>query len=439
MGTCLIPDQWEVVRITPVDACGRPIYGACAVVSRCIATIADSADVTTADTRTQTGFDGKPCYTRAGCDTVNFHTLEVTWSQISMDGFRIMNPGLRASFDPATGEVIGLFANNKIECSAGYAVEVWASAGGSNDACTGEDGVGAWYYRVYPWVTGGTPGDLTMGGTDEVSFVMTGRTKTGTRWGKGPYQITLSEGVPAGLPDAFDPALDEPFWEGIVTLPPPQASCDCEEVPRPIPEPATVVVTGVDGESPRRTARLMADNAGLGPVTVDWGDGTPVQDVAELTTVSHTYAGTVADPVTIKVCDKTEPTVCRQIGPLPLPLPDPATGDKPVLAFTAADDATHPNRVSLEVTLPAQAYKMTPQQDVDVVIDWGDQQTSSAKVSQSTGKATLTHDYKYPGRYRVCASWAKRKSISQCQVTYAPIPADAAPPAALAPAGAASK
>lgn len=416
MSTCLIPGNWEVVRITKVDACGRPVYGECnAVVSKCIATITDEAEVEEAEPRVQTGFDGRPCATTVGCDRVQFHTLEITWSEISMDGFSIMNPGYRITRD-STGQAIGMFANNEIDCSNGYSIEVWASAMGQSDVCTGESGAeGSWYYRVYPWVTGATPGEVTMGGTDEVAFPMTGRTHGNSRWGTGPYQITLVDGVPSGLPEPFDPDEDEPYWEGIVTLPPPEADCDCIDVDRPIPTPATVRITGVAGQSPRCTVQLFADNNGLGPVLVDWGDGSPAQQVNELTTVTHTYANCDSysysysgEGVTIRVCDAQDPVVCTEKS-IQLPLPP----DEPDIAVSGAATPEEPNRVTATVVLP-------PQASGEVTINWGDRETTMATAGPDL-VVEAQHVYQYPGRYRVCATRDEAPRARGCQVIQVPM------------------
>lgn len=414
MSTCLIPANWEVVRITRVDGCGRPVYGECnAVVSRCIATITDSPEVEEAEARTQTGFDGTPCFTAPGCDTISYHELEIRWSEISIDGFSILNPGYRITRD-SSGQAIGMFANNRIDCSTGYAIEVWASAGGDSDICTGEtDAEGSWYYRVYPWIAGATPGEVTMGGTDEVAFPMTGRTKSGSRWGRGPYMVTLVDGVPSPLPEGFDSSEDEPYWEGLVTLPPPEADCDCVDVDRPIPEPATLVITGNASESPRCSVNLFVDNNGLGPVVVDWGDGSAPQEIAELTTTTHRYLNCDSysysgEEATIRVCDQQDPEVCAE-STFTLPLPD----DEPQIAITDAGTPEEPNRVTATVVLP-------PQASGEVVIDWGDRQTTEVTADE-TGVVEAQHVYRYPGRYRACAARAERTRIRGCQVVTVPM------------------
>lgn len=416
MSTCIAPATWVVARITRIGTCGRPVYGpGNAIVTRCIATISDSPEVEEAEPRVQTGFDGKPCFTSVGCDTITYHTLEVAWSEISMDGFSMMNPSYRITRD-SRGEAIGMFANNRIDCSGGYALEVWAEAGGDSDLCTSSsDAEGSWYYRVYPWISGGTPGEITMGGTDEVSFPMTGRTKSKTRWGRGPYQITLTDGVPTGLPEAFDPSEDEPYWEGVVTLPPPEPECDAIEVDRPIPEPATLIITGDAQQSPRCSVNLTVDNDGLGPVIVDWGDGTPPVEAAELTVLTHTYPGCdgysygAGSEATITVCDAEDPGVCAtKTVTLPLPL------DEPQLAVAGAATADQPLRVVATIVLPPQATGL-------VDITWGDRTTTQATVDE-TGVVEVQHVYKYPGRYRVEAARAERPRLRGRQVITVPMP-----------------
>ncbi|MER6610209.1 hypothetical protein ABT282_30945 [Streptomyces sp. NPDC000927] len=381
--------------------------------SKCIATINDTPEVESSDPRTQTGFDGKPCATTTGVDRVTHHTLEVAWSQISMDGFSIMNPSYRITRDDK-GEAIGMFASNTIDPSSGYAIEVWASPmGDGGNACTGEtDAEGAWYYRVYPWVSGATPGDLTMGGSDEVSFSMTGKTKSNARWGKGPYDITLHNGAPSGLPDAFDPDGDEPYWEGTVFLPPPEPDCDCIDVERPIPEPATLIITGNAEESPRCAVNVFADNNGLGPVVVDWGDGT-TQETPEMTTVTHRYANCSGDSYSagdtvIRVMDKQDPAVVAEKR-IQLPLPK----DEPDLAVTGAGTPDAPNRVTAMVVLP-------PQSGGEVIIDWGDRTTTTAAAGESM-IVEAQHVYKYPNRYRITVARAERPRLKSKLVVSVPI------------------
>lgn len=410
----IVPERWEVVRITKVDACGRPVYGECAaVVSRCIASISDSPETEEAETIERPGFDGRNCLAGAStCPSVLYHTLQINWSEISLDGFAFLNPSARITRDES-GEAVGRFESNTIDCSAGYAIEVWASAGGTSDACTGEDGgEGQWYYRVYPWVSGATPGEITMGGTEDVAFVFSGRTKSGARWGRGPYQITLDNGVPSGLPEAFDPDLDEPYWEGIVTLPPPEPEPDCIDVERPIPEPATLIITGRENESPRCTVELFVDNNGLGPVTVDWGDGSPVVEVAELTTVTHAYADCSysygGGDTVIRVCDAQDPEVCAEKA-ITLPLPP----DEPEIAVSDASTPEEPNRVKALVVFPPQATGRG-------VINWGDRQSTEVEADASN-MVEAFHVYRYPGRYRACSWREERPRFKGCQVVTVPM------------------
>lgn len=389
--------EGDRIRITRVDGCGRPVYdGDCnAVVTDGLVSIKLTPEVEEGEERTTKNFAGRNCVSRAGCDTVKWWTVEIVWCSVNFAAFQMINPNYRLRYNDE-GDVIGYYASNNIDCSRGYAVEVWAQVEGASDVCTGEEGAGAWVYVPIPWITGGTPGEITIGGEDSINFTTTGRTRAGGRWGRGPYNVEIVGGVPAPL--AVPLADDEPLGFIVTTVRPPEMSCDCVEVPRPVPDPATLVLEGVAGEDPRNSVRMRVDNNGLGPVMVDWGDGTPLEEVKDLGTVTHRYA--TDGQKTIKVCDKQDPEVCQE-KIITVPLPD----DRPGLTVTAVPTAQNPYRVTAEVTLP-------PQASGTATIDWGDGTTTQVQVDSTTGKATATHDYPAPNRYTVTVRRDDRTTYS---------------------------
>ncbi|MFI7278519.1 fibronectin type III domain-containing protein [Streptomyces sp. NPDC049879] len=402
MAICPTIVEGDRIRITRVDACGRPVYGECnAVVTDGLVSIKLTPEVEEGEEKSQVNFAGRNCYSRPGCDTVKWWTVEITWCAINFAAFEMINPTYRLRRNDE-GEVIGYYASNSVDCSRGYAVEVWAQVEGAADACTGEEGSGAWVYIPLPWIAGGTPGEITIGGEDSINFVTTGKTRNGSRWGRGPYNVEIVNGVPAPLAVPLNP--DEPMGVIVTTVAPPEMDCDCQDVPRPVPDPATLFVEGVATEDPRNTVRLRVDNAGLGPVMVDWGDGTPPQEVADLRTVEHKYAPeTPPQDYTITVCDKQDAAVCAT-KTVTIPLPP----DRPELEVTPTPTDEFPYRVSAVVTLPSQASGTA-------TITWGDGKSNQVTVDES-GTATLIHDYPGPNRYTVVAKRDDKASYTTRQV-----------------------
>jgi hypothetical protein len=409
MAICPTIVEGDRIRISRVDGCGRPVFGECNnVVTDGLVSIKFTPEVEEGEERTTTNFAGRTCVSRAGCDRIKWWTVEIVWCNINFRAFEMLTGyKLRRNDD---GEVVGYTVSNTIDCSAGYSVEAWLQVEGAADACTGEEGAGSWLYQPVPWVTGGTPGEITIGGEDSITFTTTGRTRAGHRWGRGPYNVEIVEGVPAPLRDPIPP--EDPMAYVVTTVAPPEMDCDCQETPRPVPDPADLFLEGVTGEDPRNTVRLRPDNHGLGPVTVDWGDGSAVQTVPDLRTVEHRY--TTDGEKTITVCDVQDPEVCAT-KTITIPLPS----DSPQLSVVAAPTAEFPYRVTATVTLP-------PQSSGTATINWGDGRTTQVTVDPATGTATAVHDYALPNRYTVTVRRDDRTSYSARQV----ITVSAATPAA---------
>lgn len=420
MAICPSITRGDRIRITKVDRCGRPVYGECnAVVTKGIVTIAEEPQIEEGEPLEQVAFDGvEKCFSEPACASVTSRTITITWCAISFDAFLFMNPNHRAIRDDQD-QIIGLIESDAIDCSAGYAVEVWSQVAGATDVCVGEEDAGTWMYTVYPWISGATPGEITIGGDEVVTYTSIGNTRTGSKWGTGPYQVAIVDGIPDGMPIPFDPDGKEAKAYFVTTVTPPPIDCECQEVPRPIPDPADLVVTGIANEQPRQTVQIRVDNHGLGPVIVCWdgsGGGSTgygygdCEEAADLSTVSHKYPVDQAE-ANISVCDAQDVTVCRELT-LPLPLPP----DEPGVTVVSAATDQKPNQVKAIASLP-------PQAEGGVIFDWGDGKTTEGTAGPD-GMADAVHDYANPGRYRVCARRKEKQSLKGCWTISVPMPID---------------
>lgn len=371
------------MRVTRLDACGRPVYGdGNMVVSDGFVTATLSAEVQEGDAITVTKANGQTCINEPGEDQLQWYTTEIEFCQVDPDMVQIMNQSWDKVLD-AEGNVIGYNANGSLS-GDGFALEIWMDTYGAGDACSGDTAQGSWGYILLPWVKGGAPGDIEIG-NDAISFTFNGKTKVGSRWRRGPYAVqTQVNGAPGPLLQPIGDNTHYRLFES--TIRPPEPECGAQPVDRPTPEVAELTITGVPGEAPRRTVRLRADNHGFGPVVINWGDATPETTASDGAYVTHTYA-TDGD-YTIQVRDQQTPavTVSKDIT---VPLP----ADDPLLAL-AADDPADRYTVTATVTLPEQSSGTG-------TIDWGDGTDPEEITAGGDGTVAVTHTYKAAGVYTV--------------------------------------
>lgn len=392
------------MRVTRLDACGRPVYGDCnQVVSDGFVTATLAAEVQEGEAITVTKANGQVCVNEAGCDQLSWYTSEIEFCSVDPDLVQIMNPTWDKVLD-AQGNVIGYNANGTLDCDTGFALEIWMDTYGTSDACTGATAQGQWGYILLPWVVGGAPGDIEIG-NDAISFTLNGRTKIGSRWRRGPYPVQIQEnGAPGPL---LTPIGDDTHYRLFVTtISPPEPECGCQPVDRPTPEPAELTITGIAGEDPRMTARMRVDNHGFGPTVVNWGDGTPEVVVQDGATVQHTYD--TPGEYTIIVRDQQTPaiTVSKDIT---VPLP----ADEPVLVLSA-DDPNDRFTVTADITLP-------PQSSGEATVDWGDGTDVETVTVGVDGTVTTSHTYAAAGVYTVTVRRTDDESFRAREAVSVPV------------------
>ncbi|GHI91743.1 hypothetical protein [Streptomyces olivaceus] len=409
-----------VMRATRLDPCGRPVYGVCnQVVSDGFVTVSMSAETEEGEAISVTKANGQTCINEAGCEQLSYYSLGMEFCEVDPDLVQIMNPSFEIYRD-VDGNAIGWDDSVELRCDTGYALELWTNVYAAADACTGAGAQGQWGYLLLPWVVGAAPGDLEIA-NDAVSFNFNGRTKVGSGWRRGPYNVQAGQGgVPAPMLKPVGPKTPRRFF--VTTIRPPEPECGCQPVDRPTPDPADLYITGIANESPRRTVRFRADNHGFGPVMVNWGDGTDPQEVADGAWVTHVYA---ADgDYTIQACDKETPVVCASRD-VTIPLP----ADEPTLVLSA-DNADDPYEVTALIGLPSQA-------DGTALVDWGDGTDPEEVTVGADGTLSVIHKYSVPSVYTVAVrrgdidTYRTRESIvvpaqdiEDPTVTAAPDPAD---------------
>lgn len=297
------------LRVTRLDACGRPVYGPSSqVVTKGFVSVEMEPEVAEGEDYSQVTAGGEQCISEKGQDSIKWWTVKVTFCQVDPDLFTIMNRTWRPVTNAARTQRTGWRMGQAFSDSLGFALELWPkSAGGAGQACDPDSGIidetfDLSGYFLLPWVLGGAPETITLENAP-TTFTITGRTRSGSLWGRGPYNVTRDQdGQPAPLLDPIDPGFNVGSWGLVsggdpdhfhgenVTVTPPEPMCGAQPLYAPgATAPQITVVAGTTARSAELTVGNFDQIGSSG--TVNWGDGTiaPVPSSSN-GTAQHTYA-----------------------------------------------------------------------------------------------------------------------------------------------------
>ena len=320
MPTCPSFLRGRRLRVTRLDACGRPVAGAGnVVVTKGFTTVEMSPEVSEGEEIEEKNAGGELCISDKACDSIKWMNATITLCQVDIDLVTIMNPTWR-TLTSEDDEVIGWIENQNQDCSVGFALELWTEVANAESVCDNPDAQGAFGYLLLPYQVGGTVGDITIE-NGAVSFQYTSRSKSGSRWGVGPYNIRQNplDSTPMPLPAIIQSDEYRAFM--LTTLAPPEPACGAQTL-TPIEPPALTINSVVEDTTDLtgNTAILDYTNWGAGAVTIDWDDGAlPTVAGADTAVVSHTY--TNAGSHTIVVTDSDTPARTDSSTPFTTPFP----------------------------------------------------------------------------------------------------------------------
>lgn len=296
--SCFTPIRGRRARFTPVDNCGRPRYGDCTgdtpsgfVTTKGFITVNISADVSEAEEIEQKNAAGEICISEPGCDQLRWYTVEIQFCSVDPDLAVMINPSWKKLLD-YQGNTIGWAESLTQSCDSGYALELWTDVVADTNVCDDVQAQGQWGYILMSWLVGGTVGDLTVE-NGPVTFTFTGRTKVGSSWGAGPYDVMLNAGATPEDPAAPGPLIepvgpDEPRRIMLTTVPPPDDACGCQPLSNPDGPELTVT------QEPAPSLAVTVDTATAPPTgsvwQVNWGDGSAPEELTSGTPLTHTYA-----------------------------------------------------------------------------------------------------------------------------------------------------
>lgn len=183
---CPLIANADVVRVTRVDGCGRPVCGDDnGFVFDCFASLNMTANVDEGEDVEYKAANGRICGFKRGCPSFKGYDIELNFFSVSPELIEI------ATGNPVVygwdGQPIG-YDDCSIRCNTGFALELWAEVLGDDVCATDGAGEGQWIYFLLPWVTNGMLGDLEVG-SEAASLVLSGATRAGGAWGVGPYDV----------------------------------------------------------------------------------------------------------------------------------------------------------------------------------------------------------------------------------------------------------
>jgi hypothetical protein len=366
------------MRVTRVDALGRPVPGLCStVVTSGYVKVNMKAQVDSGDETTVKTAGGDLCVSEKACDQLKWLEVDIDFCSVDPDLFAMINPTWTKLVD-YQGQTIGWEESHHYSCDAGIALEIWSDVSGYTP--TDPNAEGAWVYYLLPFVVGGTLGDLTVE-NGAVTFALSGRTKKGNSWGRGPYHDIMAnapDGLCGPLITPMDPNAPRRIF--LTTCAPPPAVCGCQPLSS-VDGPA-VTVAEVTSDTTRLTVHAYAD--GVGALTIDWGDGTVEDLPGGLVGKTHRYgaAGTYVIGVS-PTNDRANATYTT------LTVPFTGTTPSQPLLLSVTEKTSDATRKTATIAWDNTSFGT-------VRIDYGD---GSPVASGQVETGTLDHTYPASGTY----------------------------------------
>lgn len=223
---CAKPLQGETMRVTRLDECGNPEYGECAyAVSDGFVSITLTPNVEEGERFLQRNAAGRAIVNQRSVPVLNWYDVSMVFAEVDPELFTIIT-GL-TPYEDDQGNVIGFPVTSSDFATANFALEAWM--GTAEQECNPGDPYPFFGYNLLPWVVEGALMEDIVIANQLITFTVTGRTREGTPWGTGPYDVVREgDGTPAPLFTAIPTDTHHlPIW---TQLAPPEASCGCSSL-----------------------------------------------------------------------------------------------------------------------------------------------------------------------------------------------------------------
>ena len=223
---CAKPLQGETMRVTLLDECGNPEYGECAyAVSDGFVSITMTPNVEEGERFLQRNAKGRAIVNQRSAPSLNWYDVSIIFQEVDPELFTIVT-GLPPYMDDQDN-VIGFPVTESDFATANFALEAWM--GNAEEECLPGDAYPFYGYNLLPWVVEGALAEDIVIANDLITFTVNARTRKGTPWGVGPYDVVRDvTTAPAPLFSAIPSDTHHlPIW---TQLAPPVASCGCQSL-----------------------------------------------------------------------------------------------------------------------------------------------------------------------------------------------------------------
>lgn len=226
---CFVPIGGSALRVTKVDSCGALVTGgtSCKVISTGFVRVARTAEYEDPDEFIVKNANGDICVNERTNPVLKWINLEIEFCSVDPDILNLTTGSPLVLDDNTVPASAGWRTREGVVGTVNFALEVWTRLAGSS-ACSG--GTLRYGYSLWPWVVQGTIADYTYE-NGPISFTVNARTKPGSLWGTGPYNIRnaiLTPFTPGKLLTAITATDHEHFQ--ITNVAPPAATCGCATV-----------------------------------------------------------------------------------------------------------------------------------------------------------------------------------------------------------------
>lgn len=389
------------IRVTKLDACGRPVYGdTTQVTTKGFISVAFTANTTDSDEINVTNAAGEVCVYEASVTSLAGYGIEIQFCNVDPELLSIVT-GQPVVLGADGSTVTGFDIDTAVGTTAStFALELWAGTPTAN-ACADPNAQGAFGYLLLPFVAGGILGDFTVE-NGSVTFTISGaNTKEGNSWGAGPYPVMLGNN---GVNEVQTVTITGTPTGGSFTL-----SYGSQTT-------SAIAYNATASAVQTALSNLSSIGAGNVAVTGGPGPGTPYvvtfqgslgsRNIASMTATGSFTGGTspaVAVATTTAGVSPTPSVMTRPVSTtvalrtmiVDVAPPDVAIGGRPVLdpnALALTSIAGVPTGLSV-------AFTATPAATSPVWYDFGD-----GTWDYVAAPGTTTHVYSKAGTYTVKAS-----------------------------------
>lgn len=223
---CFKPLQGETLRVTRLDECGNPEFGECAYgVSDGFVQAVLTPNTEEGERFLQRNARGNAMVNQRSKPLLNWYDVSIQFQEVDPELFTILTGLL--PYEDDEGRVIGFPVTEEHYATANFGLELWM--GNSEEECLPGEPLPYFGYNLLPWVVEGALGENITIANQLITFTIVGRTRKGTPWGVGPYDVVMdTNGDPSPLFSAIPTDTHHlPIW---TQLAPPEPECGCQSL-----------------------------------------------------------------------------------------------------------------------------------------------------------------------------------------------------------------